>query len=76
MTQAEVKSLMGKTAQQGKNWEEFRLGDDNLMTVHYDDRQVVRTIQLYFANPERAPTWTEVAGQAQIQEKPASSKKV
>jgi hypothetical protein len=74
MTQAEARSALGKTSQTGKDWDEFKLGDGNLMTVRYDDQHVVKTIQLYFSDPKHAPSWTEVVGQAQIEEKPNGSK--
>jgi hypothetical protein len=44
------------------------------MTVHYDDKGDVKTVQLYFADPAHAPKWTEVVGDAEIQEKSTGSK--
>jgi hypothetical protein len=69
-----VKAAMGKTARSATDWDEFKLGGDDLMTVRYDDKDAVKTIQLYFTNPDRAPKWTEVVGNAEIQEKPTGSK--
>jgi hypothetical protein len=43
-------------------WDEFKLGGSDLMTVHYDDKGAVKTIQLYFTNPAHAPKWTQVVG--------------
>ncbi|HKX31527.1 MAG TPA: hypothetical protein VJ302_27820 [Blastocatellia bacterium] len=74
MTQQEVKSVLGKTSQKGKDWDEFKLDGDDLMTVRYDDQQHVKRIQLYFADPAHAPSWTEVVGQAQIEDRPNGSR--
>jgi hypothetical protein len=74
MTQEEVKSVIGKISRTGKNWDEFKLGNDDLMTVHYDDQHLVKTIQLYFADAKHAPSWTDVVGKAQILETPSGSK--
>jgi hypothetical protein len=74
MNRDAVKAAMGKTAQSATDWDEFKLGGGDLMTVRYDDKNVVKTIQLYFTNPARAPKWTEVVGDAEIQEQPTGSK--
>ena len=70
----QVKEVMGKAAQAGKDWDEFKLGGSDLMTVRYDDKGVVKTIQLYFTDPDHAPNWTEVVGDAEIQKKSTGSK--
>jgi hypothetical protein len=74
MNLEEVKKVIGKTARAGEGWSEFKMDDDDLMTVHYDDQGLVKTIQLYFTDPARAPKWNEVVGHAEIQEKPTGSK--
>lgn len=74
MNREEVKGMMGDTSQAGHDWDEFKLGGGDLMTVRYDEEGVVKTIQLYFTNPEHAPKWIEVVGNAEIQQKPTGSK--
>lgn len=69
-----VKAAVGKTARSAADWDEFKLGGGDLMTVRYDDKDAVKTIQLYFTNPAHAPKWTEVVGNAEIQEKSTGSK--
>ena len=74
MNRDAVKAAMGKTARAAPDWDEFKLGGGDLMTVRYDDKSAVKTVQLYFTNPDRAPKWTEVVGNAEIQEKSTGSK--
>jgi len=74
MNRDAVKGTMGETTRAGMGWDEFKLGGSDLMTVHYDDKGAVKTIQLYFTNPAHAPKWPEVVGNAEIQEKPTGSK--
>jgi hypothetical protein len=74
MNRDAVKAAMDETTRAGMGWDEFKLGGSDLMTVHYDDKGAVKTIQLYFTNPAHAPKWTEVVGNAEIQEKPTGSK--
>jgi hypothetical protein len=69
-----VKAAVGKTARAAVDWDEFKLGGGDLMTVRYDDKGVVKTIQLYFTNSAHAPKWVEVVGNAEIHEKPTGSK--
>jgi hypothetical protein len=69
-----VKAAMGKTARSAADWDEFKLGGGDLMTVRYDNKDAVKTIQLYFTDPAHAPKWTEVVGNAEIQEKSTGSK--
>jgi len=74
MGREQVKAVMGGAAQTGKDWDEFKLGSGDLMTVHYDDKGAVKTIQLYFTDSDHAPKWAEVVGDAEIQEKPTGSR--
>jgi hypothetical protein len=57
-----VEGTPGETTRAGMDWGEFKLGGSDLMTVHYDDKGAVKTIQLYFTNPAHAPKWTQVVG--------------
>lgn len=74
MSREQVSSAMGKAKQKGEGWEEFDLDNGNLMTVRYDDKGVVKTVQLYFSDSSQAPSWTEVVGNAEIEERPDGSK--
>lgn len=74
MNRDAVKSALGETERSGSGWDEFKLGGSDLMTVRYDSQGTVSTIQLYFTNPEHAPKWAEVVGDAEIQEKETGSK--
>jgi hypothetical protein len=74
MEREQVKAVMGKPSQIGKDWDEFKLGDSDLMTIRYDDKDAVKTVQLYFTDPAHAPKWADVVGDAEIQEKSTGSK--
>jgi hypothetical protein len=74
MGREQVKAVMGGPAQSEKDRDEFKLGGGDFMTVRYDDKGVVKTIQLYFTDPAHAPKWAEVVGDAEIQEKSTGSK--
>lgn len=74
MNRDAVKAAVGKPSRAAMDWDEFKLGGGDLMTVRYDDKGAVKTIQLYFTNPAHAPKWTEVVGNAEIQEKSTGSK--
>lgn len=69
-----VKAAMGDVARSDKDFDEFKLGGSDLMTVRYDEKEIVKTIQLYFTDAAHAPKWVEVVGDAEIQEKPTGSK--
>jgi len=64
---AEVRTALGKPENASDNREEYKIGSEDLMTVHYDNG-VVRAIQLYFTNAKNAPSWAEVVGDAEIKE--------
>lgn len=74
MGREQVKAVMGESAQSEKDWDEFKLGGNDVMTVRYDDKAIVKTLQLYFTDPAHAPKWAEVVGDAEIQEKSTGSK--
>jgi hypothetical protein len=73
MNREGVKAVMGKTMRAGHDWDEFKLGSSDLMTVRYEGKGIVKTIQLYFTNPDHAPKWTEVVGNAELHQKPSGS---
>jgi hypothetical protein len=74
MNREQVKDAMDKPSQTGKDWDEFKLKDNDLMTVRYDEQDAVKTIQLYFTDAARAPEWEKTIGSAEIQQKPNGSK--
>lgn len=74
MNREQVKDAMNKPSQTGKDWDEFKLKDNDLMTVRYDEQGAVKTIQLFFTDVARAPAWTEAIGSAEVQQQPNGSK--
>ncbi|HEX9005634.1 MAG TPA: hypothetical protein VGB07_37340 [Blastocatellia bacterium] len=74
MNRGQVKDAMDKSSQTGKDWDEFKLKDNDLMTVRYDEQGAVKTIQLFFTDVARAPTWTEAVGSAEVQQQSNGSK--
>ena len=61
MTQEKVHAVMGNPSRKDQTWDEFKLDKDDLMTVHYDTG-VVKEIQLYFADADRAPEFSQTVG--------------
>lgn len=74
MSREQVKAAMDKPSHKGKDWDEFKLKDDDLMTVRYDDQDLVKTIQLYFTDAARAPAWEAAVGNAEVEQKTNGSK--
>jgi hypothetical protein len=69
----QVHAALGKPESPGDEREEYKLSDDDMLTVHYD-KGVVRAIQLYFTNPKNAPAWAEVVGSAEVAENASGGK--
>jgi hypothetical protein len=67
LKQAQVQAALGKPESASAEREEYKLGDEDLLTVHYDNG-AVRAIQLYFTNPKNAPAWADVVGDAEVVE--------
>jgi len=61
----DVHTAAGKPETTGENQEEYKIGGDDLMTVHYDSG-VVKSIQLYFADAKHAPAFKDVVGDVEI----------
>jgi hypothetical protein len=74
MNRVDVEAAMGRTARAGMDWDEFRLGGSDLMNVRYDEKDAVKTIQLYFTNQAHAPAWAEIGGDAEIRQNSTGSK--
>lgn len=61
----EVRAALGKPESSSPERDEFKLSDDDLLTVHYENG-TVKAIQLYFSNPKNAPAFAEVVGNAEV----------
>jgi|GEM_PF-1102194 len=68
-----VHTALGKPESTGDNREEYIIGGDDRLTVHYENG-AVKAIQLYFANPKNAPAWAEVVGDAEIKQTESGAK--
>lgn len=68
MPMAEVRATLGEPARSDQGWDEFKLGKSDLMTVRYDNG-VVKVIQLYFTDADRAPEFVEVVGDVELMPK-------
>ena len=67
MKREDVKSVMGNPSSSTGATDDFKLTGDDTMTVHYENGEV-KAIQLAFFNPERAPAWQDVVGDAEVNE--------
>lgn len=67
MKAAEVEATLGKPENKTDTSEEFKIGDDDTLTVHYDG-EVVKAIMLYFVDSKNVPAWDQVVGKAEIKE--------
>ena len=73
MKRTQVREIMGKPENPNDNSEDYKLGGEDLMTVHYDN-DVVRAIQLAFYDPKNAPAWKDVVGDAEVNETESGAK--
>ncbi|HEU0184687.1 MAG TPA: hypothetical protein VFS27_05195 [Blastocatellia bacterium] len=62
-----VKTALGNPTTAADNSDDFNLTGDDTMTVHYENGEV-KAIQLSFLNPEHAPAWNDVVGDAEVSE--------
>ena len=69
----EVHAALGKPETTGESQEEYKIGGDDLMTVHYDGGSV-KVIQLYFADAKHAPAFKDVVGDAEITQSDSGAK--
>jgi hypothetical protein len=67
MKREAVKTAMGNPATATDSSDDFNLTGDDTMTVHYENGEV-KAIQLSFLNPEHAPAWNDVVGDAEVSE--------
>jgi hypothetical protein len=68
-----VKTALGNPEASTDASDDFKLNGDDTMTVHYENGEV-KAIQLSFFNPERAPAWNDVVGDAEVKELPNGAK--
>jgi hypothetical protein len=73
MKQAEVHAKLGSPANGSESVDEFKLTGDDLMTVRYENG-VVNAIQLMFLDAKNAPPFSEVIGDAKIEESESGRK--
>jgi len=67
MKPADVKTALGKPESASESREEYNFDGENSITIHYEGG-VVKAIQIYFTNGAKAPGWTEVVGDAPVEE--------
>lgn len=62
-----LRALIGKTELNEKDKDRFIIKGDDRLTIYYDNDQV-KAIQLYIVKAKNAPAWTDVVGDAQIEQ--------
>jgi len=62
-----VKAAAGNPENSTDTSDEFKLGGDDTMTVHYENGEV-KAIQIAFLDPKNAPAWKDVVGDAEVNE--------
>src|SRR5262245_56228903 len=67
LKRAQVRESLGKPENSTDNSDDYKLGGDDLMTVHYEN-DMVKAIQLAFFDPKNAPVWKDVVGDAEVNE--------
>lgn len=73
MKPEEVEAAIGKPDNKNEGSEEYKLSDDDTMTIYYDGG-TVKTISLLFTEAKNAPAWTEVVGNAEVKTNDNGSK--
>jgi hypothetical protein len=68
-----VHTALGKPESADASREEYKLSDEDMITVHYDNG-AVRAIQMYFTSTKNVPPWKQVVGNAEIKENENGSK--
>lgn len=69
----EVHAKLGKPASVVESREEFTFEGDNQITIHLENGEV-RAIQIVFMEATKAPTWTEVVGDAEVNQMESGAK--
>ena len=65
MKRDQVVAALGKPQSPGDTREDFSFDGDNQATIHYENGEV-RAIQISFVNQNKIPGWTEVVGDAEV----------
>ena len=68
-----VRTALGKPESASEEREEYKLSDDDTLTVHYDSG-AVKAIQIRFTSAKNAPSWKDVVGNTEIQQNENGSK--
>jgi len=69
----QVHTALGKPASVVETREEFNFEGDNQLTIHYENGEV-RAIQIAFMESGKAPNWTEVVGDAEVNQMESGAK--
>lgn len=68
-----VQAALGKPANSDDSRAEFNLEGGNQVTVHYENGEV-KAIQISFESADKAPTWHEVVGDAEVSQMESGAK--
>ncbi|MBO0799200.1 MAG: hypothetical protein J2P31_10315 [Blastocatellia bacterium] len=68
-----MRKVLGKSDNYNKDQDNFKIDGDNTLTTLYDNDSV-KMIQLYFLEPKKAPSWVDVVGDTNIEQRPDGSK--
>jgi hypothetical protein len=74
MKAEEVRAAMGKAELSQPDKDRFVIKGDDRLTVYYDNG-AVKAIQLYIVDPQNAPAWADVVGDAEIIEMESGAKR-
>ncbi len=73
MKRDEVRDTLGKPELSDNVQDSFKIGGDDRLTAHYDNDSV-KAIQLYFFESKKVPTWADVVGDTEVEQRPDGSK--
>jgi len=69
----QVHAKLGKPASVVESREEFTFEGDNQITIHLENGEV-RAIQIVFMESAKAPAWTDVVGDAEVNQMESGAK--
>ncbi|HZN10581.1 MAG TPA: hypothetical protein VFC61_02825 [Blastocatellia bacterium] len=70
----QVHAAAGKPESAAEGQEEYKLSEDDSMTVYFDEKKEVRAIRAFFTNPKNVPAWKEVVGDVEVTQNENGSK--
>ncbi len=73
MKRDQVVAALGKPQSPGDTREDFSFDGDNQVTIHYENGEV-RAIQVSFVTQTKIPGWTEVVGDAEVNQMESGAK--